>query len=306
MHNPIYIIYSFGTSHTAGGGFEFNSSSNNQPNPDVYKSILNSKNHFDFSYPNLLANMCNVAVDNYAKQGYGYQRVTRKIIEVVSDDSFEKDKSLFLIEVSAWDRNEFWFNDINDYIIANFSTDTLDSPITLSMANDYHYQSSDVRKLINDVDNKQLFFDFFKKTANKEILINQVQNNFLMLITFLEYNNINYYLTNGDIPINPNLLKNINYQNKIITYDIVNRNTNKVHIVENWVSLIDEFGLTITEESSGYVEDNHQGYSVNQYIANTIYNRMISDGYLSDDKINSNLIELFNKTNATIKSSKFI
>ena len=70
-------IYAFGTSHTAGGGFEFNTLTNNYRNPEVYKKIIKSQNHYDFSYPNMLGKLLDIKVENRAKQGYGYEKVSR-------------------------------------------------------------------------------------------------------------------------------------------------------------------------------------------------------------------------------------
>ena len=60
-------IYAFGTSHTAGGGFEFNVSDRYRNNPNLYKKIFDTEDHFDFSYPNILGRMINVEVVNFSQ-----------------------------------------------------------------------------------------------------------------------------------------------------------------------------------------------------------------------------------------------
>lgn len=284
--NKLKKIYAFGTSHTAGGGFEFDTISDS-PNPDIYKKVINSENHFDFSYPSILGNLTNLPVDNRAKQGYGYEKVTREIIDVIGSDSFDKDSSIFLIEVSNWDRQEFYYNDINDYVIINSYDETDITEDEISIAHDYHFQSRDI---ISKLDNsKSIFTNFLSKTFNKDISIQKLQTNFLFLINLLENNGINYYLTNGDVVLPPAYNPYLNHTDKIIKYELYNRNTNKNIKVNSWVDCVSDFGLTIIDESQNQVKDNHQGLSVSMYVANTIYNKMISDNYIKGESIHSTL-----------------
>ena len=140
-------IYAFGTSHTAGGGFEYNT---DRPNPSIYKRILDSENHFDYSYPSILGRMLGIDIINHAKQGFGYERVNRKILEVISDESFNKDESLFLIEVSYHDRKEWYIKDLDKYLITNFSARKIDE---LSHSTDYHYEDRKTCEIIKDYRN---------------------------------------------------------------------------------------------------------------------------------------------------------
>lgn len=284
--NKLKNIYAFGTSHTAGGGFEFNTISNT-PNPNIYKKIINSENHFDFSYPSILSKIIGIDVDNRAKQGYGYEKVTREIVDVVGSGSFDKDSSIFLIEVSDWSRQEFYHNDINNYVIINGYNETDITEDELSIAHDYHFQSIDIISKLDT--SKNIFANFLSKTFDLDITIQKVQTNFLFLINFLENNGINYYLTNGDIVLPPVYNPYLNHTDKILKYELYNRNTNENIKVDNWIDCISDFGLTITNESQNKVKDNHQGLSVNMYVANAIYNKMISDNYIKGEPIHSTL-----------------
>lgn len=279
-------IYAFGTSHTAGGGFEFNSITNNSSNPNIYKKIINSENHFDFSYPAILGRLSNIEIINNAKQGYGYERVNRKIIETISSENFNKDNSLFLIEVSYWDRKEFFIDDINDYIVCNFHPNELPDNNNLSYANDYYYQSHNTTKFLDK--HRELLNDFFRLTyTNYEYLQNRLQESFLHMISLLEFLGIKYYLTNGDIPINPNLLNKFNYKNKILEYKLFNFNNNSEVKIKEWTDEIFNLNLTITNESNGLFKDSHQGYSVSSCIAKTIYNKMIEDNIIEGEFIDN-------------------
>jgi len=280
-------IYAFGTSHSCGGGFEFNTF-NSSPNPDIYKKIINSENHFDFSYPSILSKLTNIEVDNRAKQGYGYERVTRQIFDVVNDDLFDKDTSLFLIEISDWDRQEFWFNRINDYVIVNSHPMEMQDANNISIANDYHYQSYEVGNEIKN--NKELFDRFIQYTSNIDNLIEKLQINFLFLVNFLENQKIKYLLTNGDVVLPINSENLTNHRDNILKYNLHDFTDNKTKIVTNWVDKVFDFKITISDESSQQVKDNHQGYSVSEYIAKTIFNKMVDLNYISMSKIDCNFL----------------
>lgn len=272
-------IYAFGTSHTAGGGFEYNT---DRPNPSIYKRILDSENHFDYSYPSILGRMLGIDIINHAKQGFGYERVNRKILEVISDESFNKDESLFLIEVSYHDRKEWYIKDLDKYLITNFSARKIDE---LSHSTDYHYEDRKTCEIIKDYRNTLV--DFYKLTHSDEnYLINQVQSSFIYMISLLNNLGIRYYLTNGSVPIEPILEHKLDYSDNIVEYKFGDI------ITSDFVSVDD---ILIRDESDGIVDDDHKGYSVNLTIAETIYNKLIDDNYLSKNKIEIDFIKNWNQ-----------
>lgn len=292
-------IYAFGTSHSAGGGFEFNNSMNNSPNPNIYKKIFNSENHYDFSFPSILGRLSDIQVINHAKQGYGYERVNRKIIETISSEDFDKNTSLFLIEVSYWDRKEWFIDNINDYIICNFHPKELEDINNLSYANDYFYEKKSITDEI--VDYKKVLNDFLKLThTNFDYLRTQLENSFVSMISLLESLGIKYYLTNGDIPLNPNLYKLFNYKDKILEYEFYNFKKDKKIKLQDWTDRMHNLNLTITHESNHIIKDNHQGYSVSYTIAQTIYNKMIDDGYIESNKLDIDFVSNWNSINLSV------
>lgn len=292
-------IYAFGTSHTAGGGFEFNTT-DDKPNPNIYKKFIDSENHFDYSFPSILSRMIDIPVENHAKQGYGWERVTRKIFEVISREDFKSDSSLFLIECSSFDRQEFWNNLINDYVIVNSHPNEMHEVETISIANDYFYQSNEMSDMIHGL--KPDFSKFLHTTSNVDKLIEKLQINFLFLISFLEKNNIRYYLTNGDIPLPPQLQKFTNHHNKILSYQLYDFKKKEQRTVENWVEEASFFEITITHESTQKVKDNHQGYSVSEFIAETIYNRMINDTLISGQLKEIDFVKKWNDIKNRLRS----
>lgn len=290
-------IYAFGTSHTAGGGFEFNTN-NESPNPSIYKKIVNSENHFDFSYPSILSNLTNIEVDNRAKQGYGWEKVTREIYDVINHVNFNQSESLFLIECSSFDRQEYWLNDLNDFIIINCNPNDNHKPDTISIANDYHYQTDSIRDKITEL--TPLFSNLLNETSNIEVIINKLQTNFLFLTNFLDNNNIKYYLTNGDIPLHPNIARFSQHDKNILQYKLYDFTNNEEIILPNWVDTVYAARLTILDESNGIIKDDHQGYSVSQTIAETIFNRMIDDKLINDIPISLNFLKNWNTTKNVI------
>ena len=111
----------------------------------------------------------------------------------------------------------------------------------------------------------------------KEPLIKKLQNEFLLLINLLENNSIKYYLTNGDIPLSPNYLQFSQHEKNIIQYKLYDMYNKKYKLVENWISHLIDFKLTIADESDYTINDNHQGLSVSLHVAKTIYNRILTD-----------------------------
>ena len=80
--SKIKYINCFGTSYTAGGGFEFDGDKN--PLNNLYSGLETPLTQFNFSYPGQLKKILdeNVKVTNYAKNGYGNDRTFRKIYEL--------------------------------------------------------------------------------------------------------------------------------------------------------------------------------------------------------------------------------
>ena len=95
-------IYTFGTSFTHGGGFEWDclSSDVNDKLKKNYSHIDIPKNQFDFSWPGFLQRYLgkDVEVINLAKSGFGNELIYRKVFDLVTSSDFKKDECLFLFE----------------------------------------------------------------------------------------------------------------------------------------------------------------------------------------------------------------
>ena len=91
-------IYTFGTSYTHGGGFEWNSLSSdvNEKLETNYGHIDITKNQFDCSWPGFLQRYLgdDVTVTNFAKSGFGNELIYRKVFDLVTSSDFKKDECL--------------------------------------------------------------------------------------------------------------------------------------------------------------------------------------------------------------------
>jgi len=103
-------IYCFGTSYTAGGGFEFNSLDKRDFLIDIYSKTNIPLEKNNFSYPGQLQYLLNdsIKVHDLGKNGYGNERMYRLIFDITTQPKFDKQSSLFLIEFSDLGRKEFY------------------------------------------------------------------------------------------------------------------------------------------------------------------------------------------------------
>ena len=270
----------FGTSHTAGGGFEFHKKQKVQ---NCYGQFNLPKNEHSFSYPGCFERLISDkdSVINHAKCGYGNELIYRKIFEIILTRDFDKEKDILLIEFSDCGRKEFWNNDLNDFIILNYG---FDNETWLGLANTYWYDSKDTVKVLES--KREFFQQYIKDCFNLEKQLNLMQQNFIMLISFLQNNNIKFYLTN-DVPIHEtNQKKYFNVENNLIEYEFdfnpsgLGTGIRKAY---NFLELT-QGSFHIKQETDSYYNDIHQGYFVNRIVGQTIYNRLIDDGELDGDK----------------------
>ena len=125
--SKIKNVHCFGTSFTAGGGFEWETEDGDRRDSieKMYGNVNIPKTQWDYSFPGRLQtlfkdNNQNIKVYNHGKQGYGNERVYRKVFDVILSKDFKKEENLFIIEFSWLNRREFFLNEINDYVICNY------------------------------------------------------------------------------------------------------------------------------------------------------------------------------------------
>ena len=118
-------IHTFGTSHTQGGGFEWNDTNN----PKKLELLDKFYSHLDipkkqefFSWPGQLHQKTGVEVINHGQSGFGDEKIYRSFYKLLEDKNFYNsiNKKLFIFEFAMMGRKEYFCNSINDYIILNY------------------------------------------------------------------------------------------------------------------------------------------------------------------------------------------
>lgn len=300
-------IYFFGTSHTAGGGFEFDSTlkhnlgEENSKNIDlnrgeyikkIYKELFpeEKQTQENYSYVGQFRNLLkeksiDIEVINISKQGYGNDRIFRKFFKIVNDKNFNKNNTLFVFEFSDIERKEVWYNELNSHIILNYSITkrnmnnkvikVFEKPDknNLSIAKTYWYENKeDLIKIKND-------FNFFKelllKTTNGNIEVDLFKNKLVSFLSFIKLNNINFLVTEL-----PNLIES----DKFISF--VNKHRIQFGDYKNLIEFIFKNKLLILSETEEKYTDLHASLTANKIISKFIYNECVDRKYIQHKKIN--------------------
>ena len=269
-------LHFFGTSHTYGGGFEFHCK------PKVrqcYGSFDIAKNENAFSYVGILDDMLdsNFKVHNHSKCGYGNELLYRKVFEIIEAKHFNKETDILFLEFSDVGRKELWNNELNDYVIINY--DFQDSN-NFSHASTYWYDSKEIENFLNK--NRDFYKNFIGTTLNLVEQVKQVQRNCILLVNFLQKQNIKFYITNGFPIIKRTQEKLVDFTSNLIEYEFLDKKGKLIkgnHFVQ-----MTEPHYHITQETDGYYKDFHQGLFVNKIVAKTLYNRLIDDKILDSEK----------------------
>jgi hypothetical protein len=266
-------IYTFGSSCTAGGGFEFDSPHIHQDFSTLYSHLDEEQTPFNFSWPGQLQKLLGdyVKVINLAKQGRGNERTERLIYNIINSKDFNKDETLFLLEITATGRDELFSKDLNDYVVLNYNFLQNDFSFT-AVAKDYIYQNEkDVEYLENYNDFFETFIYKFKSVNDEmEKLTRKVD----FLLTYLENNSINFLLSSP-----PAFFINYN-KNRLIEYgDGKYFSKNKCFIDFTYLNK-----MTIKDETNGLSEDLHSGFKSNKLVANIVFNKLVESKLIDFDK----------------------
>lgn len=272
----VRYINCFGTSFTAGGGFEFDC--NWKPRSELLKTLYGNIDEpltqYNFSYAGQLKKLLpEIQVNNYAKNGYGNDRMYRLAHNIISDSKFNNEEHIFLLEFGGLGRREYWYNELNDYIILNYYIDWENNKLRdmLYLANSWWYDSDEIRDKLKK--EETFFLEFYKKTFNFESEIEKYHREVDFFISYLDSKNINYFsLTSFDY---------IKSDKKFLFGD---GEYFKHH--NDFVMFTNTNNLEIDKETLNQYIDKHNGYVSNKIVAQTIYNNLIDMGFLEYKKIN--------------------
>lgn len=269
----IKSIYCFGSSNTAGGGFEFDSSYVDKTFKSMYSHLEEEMSPFNFSWPGQLQKLLgnSVKVYNLAKQGRGNQRTERLVYDIIKSNDFVKDETLFLVEPTTTGRDEIFSKELNDYLVLNYNFTDTDFSFTW-VARDYIYESeSDKEYINNNIEFFKTFIDKFKSVKDEMDKITRSTDFFL---NYLENQSINYLLTST-----PPFFIDYNESKSIEYGDGEYFSKNKCFIDFTYSNK-----MTIKDETNGFSEDLHSGFKSNKLVANIIFNRLIGLNYIDLDK----------------------
>lgn len=288
--SKIKKIYTFGTSQTAGGGFEFESRVDApQYNGDIfikergdalkhlYKDIGQELTQFNFSWPGQLQNALgnDVEVINLAKSGYGNERMYRLTYDLVRKHLDELDSILFIYEFSYLGRKEYYLDEIEDYVIVNYSfpDEAGGIPKLHGVANEYFFDENP-----NIYKNTDFFKEIIEKTINFNNQLDLMRMNQLSFLSFLKTAGINFLLSSepwDDNRIHGDL---INFdKNQIDFYQYTNKFGNPLSM---------NLDTSITTETNGIFFDGHNGIIMNNFIGGCVYNELIDRNLIVGNKLN--------------------
>ena len=277
-------IYCFGTSQTAGGGFEFDSNEANRGRiitntytelAKINKNINVDLTQFNFSYPGHLSRLSDeYTVYNIGKSGSGNDRTIRKAYDIISNKNTEDLKNIFFIfEYAYLGRSDIFINELNKYVVCNY-TFLPDKTIEVTgLSDEYFYENSQTQFIL--MKNKDIIENYLNKTIDFDVELNRLRREFSIFLSFLENLKIQFILLNGWPPFNNHYFK----KNQI-----------------EWIGYPsnlepDLFGGSVYEqtikcETNGLLPDNHNNFITNKYISECIYNSLITHSFINDAKLN--------------------
>jgi hypothetical protein len=242
-------IHCFGTSHTAGGGFEFF----NKEKSFKLQQIYNEKpfTQFNYSYPGQLQRLIGngVSVFNHGKSGYGNERMYRITYDLIMNSKDDLSEKLFIFEFSFLGRKEFYSNTIKDHFIVNY--DILENDINVrGISQTYFINHNETYKLLKDK-----VIPFIKETIEAEAQIQILIMNNRFFVDFLLQNNINFLFATPPYGDYDKLKKHY------VQYSDGEYSLNDYYFNNKW---------SITNETNDFIKDNHAGLYGNREIAKRI------------------------------------
>lgn len=285
-------IYSFGTSFSNAGGFEFHRKPHMR---DYYKCLDIPLDKSKVQYTYLLSQLLNNTINctNLSKDGFGNERIYRKIHEITYQKNFIPEENLFLIEFSDLGRKEIYVNKDKKHGIINYLVE--DEEKIKFVGSSYNY--SEETFSVNLYQAEESFKPYFEKTFNFKEELDKTHTNILKTITYLEYLKIPYIILDSPPDIDHG---RVHIFDDLIKRKSLNINNGRFGFGYLWSNKYD-----IKSETNGKVEDLHFGYRGNIIISKLVFNKMIDLKLIEGEKIpfddiikeTNNIKEILDKNN---------
>jgi len=297
--SKIKKIYTFGTSYTAGGGFEFGLSGK-EILYSIYDNIGDDKTRESFSWPGQLKKLLprDIDVINKSESGFGNDRMIRLILDIILDEDFKKEETLLFLEFSLLGRKELYSNQLDDFMILNYTHSEKGNTSLMGYTRNYFMSDTDTENDISKLPDESFFEDFVKNTINVDNELRIVVNDIIMILNLLNTMGVNYYLTQPPI-IEPRFVDMLNLRDRFINFDGTN------YMLE--LGLKDMYYGSITEETDGLYDDGHFGIISSKLISSKIHDKLVIEGIIDSKLMNlnrRNYEDLLSIINSNIKSIK--
>lgn len=292
----IKYIHCFGTSHTAGGGFEFET--NYKPRTEILKTLYGRIDEpltqYNFSYPGQLQNFVgkDIKVFNHGKQGFGNDRMYRIAYDIITDDHFKVHENLFLFEFSGIGRTEFYLNKIKDFITINYQHTidkngnlTYDGVDLIGVSHSYFYETEEFLNYVKK--NNSFYESVVKNFISYETESKKIFRESEFFISYLLKCKINFYYTAPPI-VWPEFVDET--KNIVFGDGVYFKKNNSI------LQFSSENNLTIRDETNNQYEDDHNSYKSNKLVSHIIYNKLISDKIIDEEPLEIDW-EWYKKTN---------
>ena len=249
-------IHCFGTSHTAGGGFEFFHNAKKHILLKHYSETPHTQ--FNYSYPGQLQKIIgdDIKVFNHAKSGYGNERIYRKVFDIIENSNSIDDK-LFIIEFSSVGRKEIWSNTHKKHLIVNYNfTHDSDGIFIAGIADNYFINGMKIENSIKDI-----IFPYFKETFEVFNQLKIVDQNIEFFVSYLFQNKVKFLIVEQPI------YEKTKQKLKPYTIDFGNG-------VCNMVEYCDVNRLRIMDETNNELRDGHGGLKWATHVAKKILEKI--------------------------------
>lgn len=309
--NKIRNIYTFGTSFTKGGGFEFDAVEAKSKLEKAYIGIGEEMTQENFSWPGQLKKLIkdnDINVINLAESGYGNERMYYEAHKIITSEGFNTDTDIFLFEFSYLGRKQFYSRDINNPIIMNYSPMEHDADGKRINKSEYNghawrYFKSDnpFNKILktNQIEMGEFFQSYMDKYLCVGYASTQMINNITLFLSFLTKRNIQFWFMQPPLSIDIKYFDRFKWDDRIITFD---RNSHGFMLDYAIFSMTGPG--TIDNETNGYIQDGHTGILGNKLIATKTFNHLIKQGLIDSEyaKIDdAHLKAIQNKINLNVK-----